>query len=64
MIKKIKIKKNKMTKEGSTLDLSFRRKDVFIYNKIGEFSIKKKKLTKQIRKTGLLKLGTLALRTG
>ena len=64
MIKKIKIKKNKMTKEGSTLDLSFRRKDVFIYNKRGEFSIKKKKLTKQIRKTGLLKLGTLALRTG
>ena len=54
-----------MTKEGSTLDLSFRRKDVFIYNKRGEFSIKKKKkLTKQIRTTGLLKLGTLALRTG
>ena len=35
-----------MTKEGSTLDLSFRRKDVFIYNKRGEFSIKKKKTNK------------------
>ena len=30
-----------MTKEGSTLDLNFRRKDVLIYNKRGEFSIKK-----------------------
>ena len=40
-----------MTKEGSTLDLSFRKKDVFIYNKRGEFSIKETNKTDTLNRT-------------